>query len=64
MAAMTMRNVISAVNDRTEIKVYKDGHMVAKGNWFQDQILEYATEKKVEADLDTGNNKCKVTILR
>lgn len=64
MAVMTMRNVISAVNDRTEIKVYKDGHMVAKGNWFQDQILDYATEKKVEADLDAGNNKSKVTILR
>ena len=64
MAVMTMRNVISAVNDRTEIKVYKDGHMVAKGNWFQDQILEYVTEKKIEADLDAENNKCKVTILR
>lgn len=64
MAVMTMRNVISAVNDRTEIKVYKDGHMVAKGNWFQDQILDYTTEKKVEADLDAGNNKSKVTILR
>lgn len=63
MAVMTMRNVISAVNDRTEIKVYKDGHMVAKGNWFQDQILDYAAEKKVEADWDFGNNKCKVTIL-
>lgn len=63
MAVMTMRNVISAVNDRTEIKVYKDGRMVAKGNWFQDQILDYATEKKVEADWDFGNNKCKITIL-
>ena len=64
MAVMTMRNVISAVNDRTEIKVYKDGHMVAKGNWFQDQILDYTTEKKVEAELDAGNNKSKGTILR
>ena len=64
MAVMAMRNVISAVNDRTEIKIYKDGHMVAKGNWFQDQILEYAAEKMEEADLDGACNKCKVTILR
>lgn len=64
MAVMTMRNVILAVNDRTEIKVYKNGHMVAKGNWFQDQILEYAAERTVEADLDGTCNKCKVTILQ
>ena len=64
MCIRDRRNVISAVNDRTEIKVYKDGHMVAKGNWCQDQILDYTTEKKVEADLDAGNNKSKVTILR
>lgn len=51
MAVMAMKNVISAVNDRTEIKIYKDGHMVAKGNWFQDQILEYAAEKNGRSGL-------------
>ena len=64
MAVMTMRQVIAAVNNRTEIKIYKDGALLAKGNWFQDQILEYAAEKMVEADLDGACNKCKVTILR
>ena len=64
MAVMTMRQVIAAVNDRTEIKIYKDGALLAKGNWFQAQILGYATEKMVEADLDGACNKCKVTILR
>lgn len=64
MAVMTMRQVIAAVNDRTEIKIYKDGALLAKGNWFQDQILEYAAEKMVEADSDGACNKCKVTILR
>ena len=64
MAVMTMRQVIAAVNDRTEIKIYKDGALLAKGNWFQDQILEYVAEKMVEADLDGACNKCKVTILR
>lgn len=64
MAVMTMRQVIAAVNDKTEIKIYKDGTLLAKGNWFQDQILEYAAEKMVEADLDGACNKCKVTILR
>lgn len=64
MAVMTMRQVIAAVNDRTEIKIYKDGALLAKGNWFQDQVLEYAAEKMVEADLDGVCNKCKVTILR
>lgn len=64
MAVMTMRQVIAAVNDRTEIKIYKDGALLAKGNWFQDQILEYAAEKMLEADLDGTCNKCKVTILR
>lgn len=64
MAVMTMRQVIAAVNDRTEIKIYKDGALLAKGNWFQDQILEYAAEKMLEADLDGACNKCKVTILR
>lgn len=64
MAVMTMRQVIAAVNDRTEIKIYKDGALLAKGNWFRDQILEYAAEKMVEADLDGACNKCKVTILR
>ena len=64
MAVMKMRQVIAAVNDRTEIKIYKDGALLAKGNWFQDQILGYAAEKMVEADLDGACNKCKVTILR
>ncbi|MBC8573643.1 hypothetical protein [Jingyaoa shaoxingensis] len=64
MAVMTMRRVIAAVNDKTEIKIYKDGTLLAKGNWFQDQILEYVAEKMVEADLDGACNKCKVTILR
>lgn len=64
MAVMTMRQVIAAVNDKTEIKIYKDGTLLAKGNWFQDQILEYAAEKMVEADLDGACNKCKVTILQ
>lgn len=63
MAVMTMRRVIAAVNDKTEIKIYKDGTLLAKGNWFQDQILEYVAEKMVEADLDGACNKCKVTIL-
>ena len=44
--------------------MYKDGALLAKGNWFQDQILEYAAEKMLEADLDGACNKCKVTILR
>ena len=35
MAVMTMRQVIAAVNDRTEIKIYKDGALLAKGNCIQ-----------------------------
>ncbi len=64
MVVVTMRKIIAAVNDRTEIKVYKEGVLLAKGNWFQDQILKYAAEKMVEADMDNACNMCKVTILK
>ena len=64
MAVMSMRQVISAVNDKTEIKIYRGKDFITKGNWFQDNILDYAGELRVEADLDGATNICKVVIGR
>ena len=60
MAVMSMRCVLGAVNDRTQVKIYRGRSLVAKGNWYQDNILE---ELEVEADLDAVNNVCKVRLI-
>lgn len=39
MAVMSMRQVVSAVNDKTQVKIYKGKSLVTKGNWYQDNIL-------------------------
>lgn len=58
-----MRCVLGAVNDRTQVKIYRGRSLVAKGNWYQDNILEYLEELEVEADLDAVNNVCKVRLI-
>ena len=62
MAVISMKNVINAVNDDTEIEIYKGDQLLAKGNWYHSQILKYGEEDVVEADWDCLNNKCKVKI--
>ena len=52
-----------AVNDRTQVKIYRGRSLVTKGNWYQDNILEYLEELEVEADLDAVNNVCKVRLI-
>ena len=63
MAVMSMRCVLGAVNDRTQVKIYRGRSLVAKGNWYQDNILEYLEELEVETDLDAVNNVCKVRLI-
>lgn len=58
-----MRCVLGAVNDRTQVKIYRGRSFVTKGNWYQDNILEYLEELEVEADLDVVNNVCKVRLI-
>ena len=58
-----MRCVLGAVNDRTQVKIYRGRSLVTKGNWYQDNILEYLEEPEVEADLDGVNNVCKVRLI-
>lgn len=58
-----MRCVLGAVNDRTQVKIYRGRSFVTKGNWYQDNILEYLEELEVEADLDAVNNVCKVRLI-
>lgn len=58
-----MRCVLGAVNDRTQVKIYRGRSLVTKGNWYQDNILEYLEELEVEADLDAVNNVCKVRLI-
>lgn len=62
MAVMSMRQVIGAVNDKTIIKIYRGTHFLTKGNWYQDNILGYAQELLVNADLDAETNICKVVL--
>lgn len=62
MAVMSMRKVIAAVNDKTEIKIYRKGKLLTKGNWYQDNILDYIKELNVEADLEVDQNICKVRL--
>lgn len=62
MAVMSMKQVISAVNDKTLIKVYRGQQFITKGNWYQDNILRYAEHLKVNADLDGMTNVCKVVL--
>lgn len=62
MAVMSMRCVLGAV-DRTQVKIYRGRSLVTKGNWYQDNILEYLEELEVEADLDAVNNVCKVRLI-
>lgn len=38
MAVMSMRRVVSAVNDKTQARIYKGKFLVTKGNWYQDNI--------------------------
>ena len=38
MAVMSMKQVIAAVNNHVEIKIYKDSQLIAKGNKYQEQI--------------------------
>lgn len=57
-----MRKVIKAVNDDTEIKVYRGKRLITKGNWYQDNILDFIHEEKVKADLDGTTNICKVVL--
>lgn len=63
MAVMSMKQVISAVDDKTEIKIYKGKSFVTKGKWFQENILDFVNEMRVEADLDASSNICKVTLI-
>lgn len=63
MAVMSMRCVLGAVNDRTQVKIYRGRSLVAKGNWYQDNILHYIKEPLVEADLDAVSNVCKVHLM-
>lgn len=63
MAVMSMRQVVSAVNDKTQVKIYKGKSLVTKGNWYQDNILNYIKEPLVEADLDAVSNVCKVQLM-
>lgn len=63
MAVMSMRRVVSAVNDKTQVRIYKGKSLVTKGNWYQDSILHYIKEPLVEADLDAVSNVCKVHLM-
>lgn len=63
MAVMSMRQVVSAVNDKTQVKIYKGKSLVTKGNWYQDNILQYIKELLVEVDLDAVSNVCKVHLM-
>lgn len=62
MAVMSMKQVVAAVNNQTEIKIYKDSQLIAKGNRYQEQILRYIHELNVEADLDAITNVCTVIL--
>lgn len=53
-----MKQIVAAVNDQTEIMIYKDSKLIAKGSRYQNQILEHIHELNVEADLDGRNNVC------
>ena len=57
-----MRQVISTVNDRTKIKIYRGGQLVTWGNWYQDNILEYMDKLRVSVDLDEVKNICRVEL--
>lgn len=63
MAVMNMRCVLGAVNDKTQVKIYRGRSLVTQGNWYQDNILKYLEEPEVEADLDAVNNVCKVRLV-
>ena len=63
MAVMSVRCVLGAVNDRTQVRIYKGKSLVTKGNWYQDNILHYIKEPLVEADLDAVSNVCKVHLM-
>lgn len=62
MAIMSMKQVLGAVNDKTVVKIYKGKQFITKGNWFQDNILDYSGEYRVMADLDASTNICKVNL--
>lgn len=62
MAVMSMRKVVAAVNDKTEIRIYRGNQFITKGQWYQDNILDYIKELNVEADLDGLTNICKVKL--
>ncbi len=62
MEIKSMRQVISTVNDRTKIKIYRGGQLVTWGNWYQDNILEYMDKLRVSADLDEVKNICRVEL--
>lgn len=62
MAVMSMRQVLKSVNDSTMIKIYEGTRFITKGNWYQDNILDYARAEKVEADLDAETNVCTVKV--
>jgi hypothetical protein len=62
MAVMSMERVIKAVNDNTLIKIYRGKQFITKGNWYQDNILNYVDVGMVEADLDGLTNVCKVVL--
>lgn len=62
MAVMSMKQVINAVNDSTVIKIYEGKRLIARGNWYQDDILDYIRVARVEADLDATANVCTVRV--
>lgn len=62
MEIKSMRQVISTVNDRTKIKIYRGGQLVTWGNWYQDNILEYMDRLRVSADLDEVKNICRIEL--
>ena len=41
MAVMSMRQVVSAVNDKTQVRIYKGKSLVTKGNWYQEHFTLY-----------------------
>jgi hypothetical protein len=62
MAVMSMKEVLNAVNDKTIIKIYRGKQFITKGNWYQDNILNYIDVKMAVADLDDVTNVCKVVL--
>lgn len=50
MKTLYVQDIIKLANDKQEVKIYENTEngmeFITKGNWFQDNILDYVTSNK------------------